>query len=145
MDKDLNTKRIMQLSEVVCDTMKIVSYHLKDIHTTGEQPMLLHVINRYGPMTQKEIANKMKIKPATLTPRLQRLEKCNYISRKVDKADKRVQFVQITNLGKENLITSSCVIKDISNMVFDGFNQEEFDNLEKIIQKMKSNINKYKD
>jgi MarR family transcriptional regulator, organic hydroperoxide resistance regulator len=58
------------------------------------QEMLLNVLWTEGEMTQTELANRLKIQPATLTVALGRLEKSGFIVRSRDPNDHRVSRVQ---------------------------------------------------
>ena len=86
----------------------------------------------------------MHIKPATLTARLQRLEKRNFIVRTNDKNDKRVQYVELTDLGKTNLETSVQVLKDVSKIAFNGFEDEDLLQLRLFVERMQTNLNELK-
>ena len=58
------------------------------------QEMLLNVLWTEGEMTQTELANRLDIKPATLTVALKRLEKTGLVTRSRDPEDRRISRVQ---------------------------------------------------
>ena len=103
---------------------------MANLPVSAEAPILLHVIEKHGPLTQKDIARRMRIKPATLTVRLQRLEKMEYVKRETDVNDKRIQKVSITAFGY------------VAKHAFDGFSEEEVKTFIFSIQRMNENIEK---
>lgn len=144
MEKDKPLKTVLQMGGILHQLMYTVSKNLKEMEMTPEQPILLNIILNYGPLTQKDLADKMHIKPATLTARLQRLEKRNFIVRTNDKNDKRVQYVELTDLGKTNLETSVQVLKDVSKIAFKGFEDEDLLQLGLFVERMQTNLNELK-
>lgn len=115
---------------------------MSSLPVSAEAPILLHVIEKHGPLTQKEIAKKMRIKPATLTVRLQRLEKMEYVKRETDENDKRIQKVSITDEGA--LMIKKCyeAFSYVSKHAFDGFSEDEVKTFIFSIQRMNENIEK---
>lgn len=57
---------------------------LDEIGVYPGQPPLLFIINKEGGQSQKELADRLKIKPATITVMLKRMEKANLVERKQD-------------------------------------------------------------
>lgn len=121
-----------------------LSRQMANLHVSAEAPVLLHIIEKHGPLTQREIADKMKIKPATLTVRLQRLERLEYVIRENDPNDKRIQRVSISKKGSE--VTNGCyeAFSHVAKHAFDGFSEEEVKNLLHSIQRMNENIENLK-
>lgn len=143
MKKDLCVKTGLLLGELTHELVCTVSSELKEMEVTPEQPILLDIISNYGPITQKDLADQMHIKPATLTVRLQRLEKKEYIIRTIDQNDKRVQYVEVTDLGKEILKSSKLVMKKVSAFAFKDFDDDEILNFISIINRIQSNLKEF--
>lgn len=122
---------------------KVLSRSMTTQDSTAEAPFLLHVVNSHGPMTQKEVARRMKIQPATLTVRLQRLEKLGYIVRTTNENDKRIQLVSITSKGKESLKEAFEALERVAKMTFDGLSDEEVDTLNQYIMHMNNNVERF--
>jgi DNA-binding MarR family transcriptional regulator len=55
-----------------------------------EQPLVLLALWEQEGFTQTELAERLKIAPATVTKMLQRMEKAGFIQRKPDAEDQRV-------------------------------------------------------
>ncbi|CAG7596580.1 hypothetical protein PAESOLCIP111_00089 [Paenibacillus solanacearum] len=65
----------------------------------GQPPLLKALVERDG-QSQKELAERMNITPATLTVMLGRMEKTGMVVRRPDEADQRVSRVFITEKGR---------------------------------------------
>ncbi len=55
---------------------------LEEIGVYPGQPPMLFILNQEDGLSQKKLANKLKIKPSTITVMLKRMEKANLIVRK---------------------------------------------------------------
>lgn len=115
---------------------------MANLPVSAEAPILLHVIEKHGPLTQKDIARRMRIKPATLTVRLQRLEKMEYVKRETDANDKRIQKVSITDDGVRIIKECYEAFGYVAKHAFDGFSEEEVKTFIFSIQRMIENIEK---
>lgn len=65
----------------------------------GQIPVLWHVSKEEG-LSQKELSNRLKVKPPTVNVSLQRLEKAECIYRKQDVKDQRVSRIYLTGKGQ---------------------------------------------
>ena len=68
---------------------------------SADQCYLLGLIDHFGHPNQKILAERLKITPATLSVRLQRLEKAGFIEKIVSKQDKRNITLHITEKGNK--------------------------------------------
>jgi DNA-binding MarR family transcriptional regulator len=73
---------------------------LKDKEMLGCGRML-HTLIREGDLTQKELAERLEVRPQSLTSALDRLEKAGFVERTRDAQDRRVQVVHLTPAGRE--------------------------------------------
>lgn len=64
----------------------------------GQPPLLLSLYKKNG-QSQKELADKIGIKPATITVMIKRMEKTGLVERKQDEKDQRVSRIFITDKG----------------------------------------------
>ena len=64
---------------------------------------MLGLIDHFGHPNQKILAERLKITPATLSVRLQRLEKAGFIEKIVSKQDKRNITLHITEKGNKEI------------------------------------------
>ena len=64
----------------------------------GQPPVLFELWEQEG-LTQKELAVRLGVTPATITKMLQRMEKAGFIQRKQDSGDQRISRVYLTEAG----------------------------------------------
>jgi len=110
----------------------------------GQPPMLFTLYHKDG-QSQKELAEKIKIKPATITVMLGRMEKSELVTRRQDTEDQRISRVYITEKGKK-------VCEELKN-VFIALNEECFSNftdddkvlLRRLLTQMRDNLMKAAD
>jgi len=100
-----NTEILHDLHKAVREYRKIFySYVVEDPdlpNETGTQTgRILHWLS-FGSKTQKEIAEKMDIRPQSLTNILDSLENNGWLKRERSEKDRRVQIVTITEEGKK--------------------------------------------
>jgi len=61
----------------------------------GQPPILFMLWNKDG-RSQKEFAEKLSLKPATITVMLRRMEKAGILERRIDAEDSRISRVYLT-------------------------------------------------
>lgn len=106
------------------------------------QPPLLFILNKEDGLSQKELAEKLKIKPSTLTVMLKRMESGNLIYKKQDDKDQRIFRVFLTENGKMVCKKSIEIAKSIEEECFGNFTDEEKVELKKMFSKLKDNFKK---
>lgn len=116
---------------------------LNDMHMTHEQCALLYLID-HSDMTQKEIAQKLKISEATLSGRVKRLEKMRYIERVQDQDDKRKYELLITPSGKKALEEAKSVVDELTQRCFSGFEKQDFTTMMLLFQRVYKNLEEMK-
>ena len=75
--------------------------------------------------SQKELADRLHISPATVAASLKSLEKCGYVSRHADARDSRRNLISITPKGRQSMATSRAVFDSVDRYMFHGFSEEE--------------------
>lgn len=105
----------------------------------GQPPMLLTLYKKDG-QSQKELANKLCIKPATITVMIKRMEKAGLLERHQDLEDQRVSRVYITDQGKEVCSEVHKVMNIIESECFNNFTDEEQMLLRRLLMQMRDNL-----
>ncbi len=113
---------------------------LDDIGLYPGQPGLLFALSVKDGQSQKDLANKLNIKPATITVMLNRMEKSNLVERHPDPEDQRVSRVYITKQGKEVCNELRKVMKIIDSECFKNFTEEEKVILRRLLMQMRDNL-----
>ncbi len=105
----------------------------------GQLPVLMYISNHDG-CTQKEIADWMKVSPASIALSTKRLQKAGLIEKTVDKDNLRRNMLSITEEGRETALRCrENQIKFDKNM-FDCLSDEEATDLAKIVDKLIDNL-----
>ena len=112
---------------------------------------ILEFIYSNGSMSQKEIADALKVTPAAIALSTKRLVQSGYLKKEKTNDNKRCNIISITIKGKKAVEESKKVFIKIDKMTFKDFTEEEFTVLKKLLEKMifnitgdtKENIDKY--
>ena len=112
--------------------------HDAGIHP-GQMPLLLLLHEQDG-RSQKELVDKMKVKPATITVMLNRMEKSGLIERRADSVDMRVSRVYLLPQGTAVIGHVEQVVHQIEEQCFAGFREEEKVLLRRFLQHMHHNL-----
>ncbi|SKA79605.1 transcriptional regulator, MarR family [Caloramator quimbayensis] len=126
---------------------QIIRLHFQCLHNMldkygmypGQPPLLFALYHRDG-QSQKELAMKLNIKPATITVMLRRMEKTGLLLRKQDEEDQRISRVYITEKGREICKELKQVMIELNDECFKNFTEEEKDALYKLLIKMQNNL-----
>ena len=105
----------------------------------GQPPLLLALYCRNG-QSQKELAKKMRIKPATMTVMIKRMEKTGFVDHKQDEIDQRVSRIYITEKGIKVCEELIVIKKGIEEECFQNFTQDEKMLLRRLLMQVRDNL-----
>lgn len=138
---------VLSKASLYYNFLEVIRFHyyrthvlLEEIGVYPGQPPMLFILNQEDGQSQKELANKLKIKPSTITVMLKRMEKANLIVRKKDDKDQRISRVYLTEKGKKVCEDTIKVVKQIESECFKDFTEEEKETLKSLFLKMKNNL-----
>jgi MarR family transcriptional regulator, organic hydroperoxide resistance regulator len=125
----------------------VVRFHYYRMHMLLEkfgvypgQHGLFFFLGKQGGQSQKELAEKLHIRAATITVMLNRMEKAKLIERRQDQSDQRVTRVYLTEQGGEILNQVKESLKTIENECFYNFTTEEQILLRRLLLQMRDNL-----
>ncbi len=104
------------------------------------QPPVLRALWKQEGLTQTELAEQMKITPATMTKMLQRMEKAGFIRRKIDAGDQRISRVYLTDVGREVQKDVEGVFSRIEAETFAHFTPEELLQMRRFFLQIRENL-----
>lgn len=144
----MNTDRPERIHAIMDLIMRMNRAHHRVVERTlsqtdmhGGQHRMLMSLSRYGRLaTQKELAQRMDISPATVATMLKKLEKGGYIVRRAGDVDGRCNEVEITELGYEVIKRTHRTFSEIDGRMFEGFAEEELDTLHGFIERVNANL-----
>ncbi|MGA9174236.1 MAG: MarR family transcriptional regulator [Thermoactinomyces sp.] len=109
----------------------------------GQPPLLMRLAEKDGQI-QKELADKLNIKPATLTVMINRMQKAGLVERKPDPRDHRVSRVYLTEKGRLAVIAVKEALQIIELKCFEHFSVEEKLLFRRLLQQMHDNLEAFK-
>ena len=107
----------------------------------GQIPVLGLLAYRDG-LSQREIAEHLRIKPPTVNVTVQRLEKAGFLFRKADEKDQRVSRIYLTEKGKQAKERGMKRVEENEKILFDGFSDAELCLLRRFLEQITANIDK---
>lgn len=107
-------------------------------------PMILFILDHHGDRgeiaSQRELAQALRVSPATIATSLKSLERLGYVEKRVDEADARRNHVLITQKGKAAVQQCFDVFQQIDRCMMEGFTAQERDELDRLQRKMLANL-----
>lgn len=101
---------------------------------------LLIALNHKDGQTQKELANFMGRKPATMTVMIQRMEKNGLVRKEQDKEDQRTTRIYITKKGREEYEKVTVIFKQMEEEMFANFSVEEKIVFKRLLMQIQANF-----
>lgn len=118
---------------------------LEEIGLYPGQPFVLFTLSNNDGQSQKELAERLNVKPSTITVMLKRMEKVNLVKRRQDLKDQRVSRVYITETGHEMCEKANQIMKQVEEEMFDNLTVEEKVILRRLLLVVKDNLHSSKD
>ncbi|MDE6107059.1 MAG: MarR family transcriptional regulator [Oscillospiraceae bacterium] len=107
-------------------------------------PMLLmtlfHADCNGEKLSQRELARRLRLSPATVAVSLKTMERCGYVSREVDDRDARRNLVTITQKGREAVELCGHSFKAADEQMLSDFTPEEKEQLTGFFVRMLKNL-----
>ncbi|MCK5847900.1 MAG: MarR family transcriptional regulator [Caldisericia bacterium] len=104
------------------------------------QPYILKILRRNNGQSQNEFVEKLKLRPASISNVLKRMEKAGLIYREKDDTDHRITRVYLGEMGQEVLSEVDAAFETIREQWFKGFTAEEKILLRRFILQMCENL-----
>lgn len=105
----------------------------------GQVPIIMIVYGNDG-CSQKDIAQKMGVKPPTVNISIQRLEKADIVCRKRDEKDQRVMRVYMTENGKRIVEGVRQQGRMVEKAMFSNFSETELCLMRRFFEQILDNI-----
>lgn len=125
----------------------IYRLHMQNISGINErfglypgQSRILHTIAEMDGSTQKEIADKLNITPASLAVSIKRLQKAGIVVKEADPTDLRNNRIYITNKGREIREAGVSELIRTDNQLIKGFSPQEVRQLEDFLTRISVNL-----
>lgn len=117
--------------------------HARGLADVGA-PMILFILDHHGDhgeiASQRELAQALRVSPATIATSLKSLERLGYVEKRVDEKDARRNRVLITEKGKAAVQQCFAVFHDIDLRMMAGLTVQEQEELDRLHRKMLNNL-----
>lgn len=103
--------------------------------------LTLYYTDRKGQkLSQRELARRLRLSPATVAVSLKSMEKGGYVTRETDETDQRRNLVSITDKGKETLERCNRAFRAADERLFADFTPREKEQLTGFFIRMLRNL-----
>jgi len=105
----------------------------------GQVPILME-LGKHGQLSQRDLAEKVRVTPATISGTLKRLERAGIIVRTGTEDDARVSLVSLSESGEALMKEARSVFAEADDMLVKGFSQQEREELIGLLGRMLENV-----
>jgi MarR family transcriptional regulator, organic hydroperoxide resistance regulator len=135
---------VEQLGYLLAEVSKLHRAHahaaLEGLGLYRGQNFVLTVLAEQEGLAQSELAEKLLVKPPTISNSLERMEAAGWIVRRPDPEDRRVSRVYLTNAGRALHGSVSLLWHDLEVQTFAGLTSEQIDSLWHLLQQIRENL-----
>ena len=125
----------------MCKLLRVQAHALLgEIGLCGGQQFVLHVLWAEEGITHSELAERLKVRPATVTNMLKRMEKVGLVERRQDTKDQRVSRAYLTRAGLDIRDAVEKTWRELERRAFSGFSSEEQDLLGQLLTRIQENL-----
>ncbi len=105
-------------------------------HSHRGQGKILALLSREDGLSQRDLAEKLYIRPSSLSEVLDKMGANGLIERRQQDDDKRVSLIFLTPKGLETATQVEASQEKIANELLEGFSAEEHETLSKLLDKL---------
>jgi len=130
----------LTLGQLLAQVCRMTGYHVRQhmerigLHR-GQGRALFHLWHHDG-VPQHELARAMRIRPASVTNMLQRMERDGWITRSRDEEDQRVVLVYLTDRAKDLRSDARKVFREMEAELAAIYSDEEQATLRRLLLKL---------
>ena len=104
----------------------------------GQPPIIAYILDHDG-CTQKDIADFLKVTPASIALSTKRLQKNGYIQKQPDEKNLRCNRLHLTPLGEKVIHEWKSGLDEVTEKMFAGFTDEELNTLCRYLERINDN------
>ena len=106
---------------------------------SGQIPVLME-LKKWGGLSQRELAEKTRVTPATMSGTLKRMEKAGYICRAADEKDARISRVRLTEEGLRQCESATNAFDALCIRMLEGLTEGEQAQLDGLLTRLQKNL-----
>lgn len=145
LKENLATQLAWKIGMIYRLHMQNVSGIIENYDLYPGQLRIMHTIAEMNGSTQKEIAAKLNVTPASLAVSIKRLQKAGIVDKAADKVDLRHNRIFITEKGSKVQSDSMSELIRIDNFLLSGFSPEETNHFEAYLTRVYTNLKEVND
>ncbi|MBC7093716.1 MarR family transcriptional regulator [Candidatus Bipolaricaulota bacterium] len=121
-ERETTAHLLAQVAKLLRERIRV---RMEAIGLRRGQGFILRELGEQGGIAQTELAQQSLVRPATLTPVLQRMERAGLVERRPDEADQRISRVYLTAKGEAVRRQAEAIWQELDQELFAGFSEEE--------------------
>ena len=134
---EISTEELMHLFRYCFNLMRRYHQTVHDkVGTRHGQGKILSILRQEDGIGQKDLAEKLRIRPASLSELLDKMQKSGWIQRQVNEADRRKINIRLTKEGEKVSQQMVKARREMADQMFGVLTQQEQGELERILQKL---------
>lgn len=122
-----------------------VDDQLKDTQLKPGQAGILVILQMIGPMSQRELADRIQITPPSVNVAIQKLEKAGYVRKEQDEKDQRMTRICLTKSGEEIIGNMHDIIRRTEETLLKNMSTEEKILVRRLLLQMIDNVREEKE
>ncbi len=145
MNNDEHNAKIKRLAEISRQTdrahRKLFEKHAVEafgIHRS--QHMMLMYISKNKDVSQRQIAENFNISAAAVAVTLKKLESMGFVEREASQSDSRRNHIRVSQKGMCVIDETKHIVGAIDRLMFDGFSEDEMQQLRAFSERMFNNL-----
>lgn len=145
MNNDEHNAKVKRLAEISRQTdrahRKLFEKHAVEafgIHRS--QHMMLMYISKNKDVSQRQIAESFNISAAAVAVTLKKLESMGFVEREVSQSDSRRNHIRVSQKGMRVIDETKYIVGAIDRLMFDGFSEDEMQQLRAFSERMFNNL-----
>jgi DNA-binding MarR family transcriptional regulator len=144
--RDRSTQEVgaEELGYLLADVSKLHRAHahaaLEKLGLYRGQNFVLTALAEQEGLAQSELAEKLLVRPPTISNSLERMETAGWIVRRTDPDDRRVSRVYLTDTGCALQESVSSLWHDLQVQTFAGLTSEQIDSLWHVLLQIRTNL-----
>ena len=117
---------------------------MRDMQMKPGQAGILVILQMMGPMSQRELADRIHITPPSVNVAVQKLEKLGYVRKEQDEKDQRVTRIHLTDCGQKTIENMHDIIQRTEDTLLKNMSTEEKLLFRRLLLQMSDNLFKEK-
>lgn len=143
-DKSAEAVGVEELGYLLVEVSKLHRAHahaaLEKLGLYRGQNFVLTALAEQEGLAQSELAERLLVRPPTISNSLERMETAGWIVRRPDPDDRRVSRVYLTDAGRELQESVSSLWHDLEVQTFAGLTLEQRDSLQHMLLQIRENL-----